>query len=112
MAGIQECENCHAPLPLGPPGAVVECTYCRAQNRVAGMTGVMPAAQPYSPYGAPQSPYGAPPSPYGSPSPHIQLAPPVRSPGGQGAIVVGIVAVGFIATCGMGMAMWMLMSVR
>jgi hypothetical protein len=111
VAGIQECENCHAPLPLGAPGSVVECPYCRAQNRVAGMTGVMPAA-PYSPYGAPPSAYGAPPSPYGSPSPHVELAPAVRRPGASGGIVLVFVAVAFLATCGMGMAMWMLMAVR
>lgn len=135
MAGMQECENCHAPLPLGAPGAIVECTYCRVQNRVAGATGVMPVAPhggfgapPASGYGAPPTPYGqapasghgAPLSPYGQapmhgygpPHAHVPLAVPVRHPSNPGAMIVVIAVLGVLVTCGMGMAVWLLTAVR
>lgn len=81
MAGIQECENCHAPLPLGAPGAVVECTYCRVQNRVAGATGVMGVA-PHGGFGPPSSAYGTPPaSGHGAPPASGYGAPPASGYG-------------------------------
>jgi hypothetical protein len=135
MAGTQECENCHAPLPLGAPGSVVSCPYCRAQNRIAGMTGVMPAASyspygapsphggpppygappspygaPPSPYGAPPSPYGAPPSPYGPPGPHVPMAAPLRAPSNPGAIVLVAVIFALTLSCGIGMAAFMIVA--
>lgn len=114
MAGIQECENCHAPLPLGAPGAVVACAYCRAENRIAGATGVMPAhpssghGAPHG-YGPPPSPYGAPARGYGPPSPYVPMAVPVRQPSSPAALLVAV-AVGLVLvlSCGAGMAMWFL----
>lgn len=32
----QRCAHCSAPLPLGTPGSVVVCSFCRSENRVQG----------------------------------------------------------------------------
>lgn len=52
MAGHQPCSQCSAPLEIGPPGSVVRCAYCKVDNRMAGLTGVMPVAT-HPPMGAP-----------------------------------------------------------
>ena len=118
MAGVQNCEHCSAPLTLGAPGSVARCAYCGAENRIAGMTEVMPAA-PRAPYGAPPSPYGAPPSPYGpgpqasgfGPPGSVRHAPPVRvRPHSNIAALLVLFAVFVVMGCGFlffsGAALW------
>lgn len=45
----QNCAQCNAPLPMGPPGTVVACKYCGAENTIDDPARKPPTAFPHPP---------------------------------------------------------------
>ena len=66
----QNCSQCNAPLPLGPPGTIVTCRYCGAENTIDD-----PARRP----------------PPAFPQPPVLGTPAARAKGSRAGLVFGLI---------------------